>query len=129
MQSSVLPALSHHTVQVKVNLQIDKWFLEKRTAEEDNFPELPSEEEGGSKALSSADTILQSRGQTIQIMDPKKAQKAQTSAVGKPGMGSISKGTEFLRLHRCRCCPYSVGSNLKGLRLEDSKCQNRKQGN
>ena len=32
-------------------LQISKWFLEKRAIDAENFPELPSAEEGGSNAI------------------------------------------------------------------------------
>ena len=56
-------------------LQIDKWFLEKRAIEEEDFSELPSEEEGGSNALAKAEPLQEVRGSKTQKLSAARPQK------------------------------------------------------
>lgn len=81
-------------------MQIGQWFLEKRADDADNFPELPSEEEGGSKAI--PDPLM---GGATPPGDGKATQKkgAELNKTGK-GMGATAKG---LRLFLpALCCPF-----------------------
>ncbi len=71
-------------------MQIQKWFLERRANDEENFPELPSEEEGGSNALAKLQPQQELKGGKTQKLSASKLETG--SRVVKDKQGATSTG-------------------------------------
>lgn len=64
-------------------MQIGKWFLERRADDEENFPELPPEAEGGSNAI----------GQVVGLAEPKGSKSVSSASTLKGTLGTALQGT------------------------------------
>lgn len=96
-------------------MQIEKWFLEKRAIDDDNFPELPLEEEGGSNALpKQEDTQAKPKsGRSVAVTASTK--RTANAPAPKTGGAVAAKGFELPQITQngCTClCEKKASSAL-----------------
>lgn len=77
-------------VLVSGSMQISDWFLVEHEKMDENFPDLPPEEEGGSNAIT--------KSEILEAIDPKGKGLKETSKIKTPPPGA--KGN-FNLVHKC----------------------------